>query len=69
MSMLERIARYNQSTRSRLEIPRLHIKPKPARISDDGEDRSQFSRRRDIMNQVEDPKENKLGFLGDIDAI
>ncbi|KAI0014101.1 hypothetical protein F4779DRAFT_636847 [Xylariaceae sp. FL0662B] len=55
MSVLERFARYNYSTRARRE--RLQIKPKPLQTTiDDGHDRSLFSRQKDIMNQA-----SKLG--------
>ncbi|KAI1106275.1 PUA-like domain-containing protein [Jackrogersella minutella] len=64
MSMLERIARYNQSTRARLDIPRLHIKPRPAVISDDAQGRGLFSRQRDIMNQVLSPTTKHFNLDG-----
>ncbi|KAI2469262.1 hypothetical protein F4781DRAFT_395234 [Annulohypoxylon bovei var. microspora] len=64
MSVLERLARYNQGTRSRRDIPKLNIKPKPAGISDDGQDRGLFSRQRDIMNQILSPTVKHFGFDG-----
>ncbi|KAI4869453.1 hypothetical protein F4820DRAFT_444051 [Hypoxylon rubiginosum] len=62
MSMFERIARYNQSTRSRLDIPQLHIKSK--RISDGGGDHSLFSRQREFMNQILSPMVGHFGYDG-----
>ncbi|KAI0834928.1 PUA-like domain-containing protein [Hypoxylon sp. FL0890] len=64
MSMLDRIARYNHGARSKLDIPRLHIKPKPAPIRDDGQGRCLFSRQRDIMNQVLSPTVRHFGLDG-----
>ncbi|KAI0603472.1 PUA-like domain-containing protein [Biscogniauxia sp. FL1348] len=61
MSMLERFARYNHSKRR----SELVIKPKPVIIiSDDGQDHSMFSKRRDIMNQVLSPTIRHFGFDG-----
>ncbi|KAI0114844.1 hypothetical protein F4814DRAFT_448681 [Daldinia grandis] len=60
MSMLERIAQYNQSARSRVDVPRLNLKPKPAGISNDGQDHFLFGRQRDIANQV--PNRNVKHF-------
>ncbi|KAI1134153.1 PUA-like domain-containing protein [Hypoxylon sp. FL0543] len=64
MSMLDRIARYNHDARSKLDIPKLHIKPKPAGICDDGQDRRLFSRQRDIMDQILSPTVRHFGFDG-----
>ncbi|KAI0145708.1 hypothetical protein F4776DRAFT_607617 [Hypoxylon sp. NC0597] len=64
MSMLDRITRYNHGARSRRDIPKLHLKPKPAGISDDGQDRGLFSRKRDIMNQMLSPTIRHFGFDG-----
>ncbi|KAI1777922.1 PUA-like domain-containing protein [Hypoxylon cercidicola] len=62
LSMFERIARYNQSPRSRLDIPQLHIKAK--RISDGGGDHSLFSRQREFMNQILSPMVGHFGYDG-----
>ncbi|KAI1212932.1 PUA-like domain-containing protein [Annulohypoxylon truncatum] len=64
MSMLERLARYNQGTRSRRDIPKLNIKPKPGGINDDGQDRSFISRQREIVNQILSPTVKHFGFDG-----
>ncbi|KAI1484667.1 hypothetical protein F5X96DRAFT_692190 [Biscogniauxia mediterranea] len=61
MSVLEKFARYNHSKRR----SELVIKPKPVIIiTDDGQDSSLFSRRRDIMNQVLSPTIRHFGFDG-----
>ncbi|KAK6949993.1 hypothetical protein Daesc_008316 [Daldinia eschscholtzii] len=64
MSMLERIARYNQSTRSRVDVSRLYLKPKPVGSSDDGQDHYLFSRQRDIINQVLSPNVKHFSLDG-----
>ncbi|KAI1340588.1 hypothetical protein F5Y15DRAFT_379175 [Xylariaceae sp. FL0016] len=58
MSVLERFARYNRSTRSR------RVKPRPVQIVDDGQDRSIFSKQRDIMAQVLSPTIKHFSFDG-----
>ncbi|KAI1082282.1 PUA-like domain-containing protein [Whalleya microplaca] len=63
MSVLERFARYNHSTRARRE--RLLLKPKPIQTTtDDGQDRSLFSRQKDIMNQIVSPTIRHFSFDG-----
>ncbi|KAI0887355.1 uncharacterized protein GGS22DRAFT_186187 [Annulohypoxylon maeteangense] len=64
MSMLERFARYNQGTRSRRDVPKLNIKPKPAGFNNDGQERGLFSRKRDIVNQILSPTVKHFGFDG-----
>ncbi|KAI0180490.1 PUA-like domain-containing protein [Hypoxylon sp. FL1284] len=60
--MFERIARYNEGTRPRLDVPQLHVKSK--RISDGGGDRSLFSRQREFMNQILSPVVGHFGYDG-----
>lgn len=50
--MLERITRYNQGSRYRLDIPKGRTKSKLSPVREDGQDRSLFSRQKDIMSQV-----------------
>ncbi|KAI1378214.1 hypothetical protein F4677DRAFT_412485 [Hypoxylon crocopeplum] len=62
--MLERIAKFNHSTRYRPIKPLLHVKPKPTEVRDDGSDRTVFNRRRDVVNQVLSPTTSNFGFDG-----
>ncbi|KAI1457595.1 PUA-like domain-containing protein [Annulohypoxylon moriforme] len=61
--MLERFARYNQGTRSRRDIPKLNIKPRPGGF-DDGQERGFISRQREIVNQILSPTVKHFGFDG-----
>ncbi|KAI2631005.1 hypothetical protein GGR54DRAFT_181281 [Hypoxylon sp. NC1633] len=64
MSVLERIARINQSTRARREKPRLYFRQRLAPIQDDAQDGSFFSRRRHIMDQFLSPTISDFGLDG-----
>ncbi|KAI5928556.1 hypothetical protein F4810DRAFT_705495 [Camillea tinctor] len=70
MSMLERLARYNHSKRR----SEMLLKPKPIIIiTDDGQNHSVFSKRRDIMNQAsqdqEDDSSAVLTAISDVSSI